>query len=429
MTALNLFAQFLADKNANVMRITGSAGTGKTTLLKHIVDDLYERHIPCVTLAFTHKAKDIIKSKINEGADVRTLHSFLRLRPGLNENALKAQYLKVTTQFGEPEPIAFVIIDEFSMVNQDDFQRLLDLEVKLLFLGDPNQLEAVSGVSAKIDGGRYNYHLTHIYRQEGNSGLLDPLLSLVDMIENDKQYYLEPTDKFIREADIIDTYINSESSDKVMLAFTNGRVEALNAQLQQRLHSEHLWSPSLRQRLLPLYDLLTKQVKSIEPIMGVKVLLGTKWKTLEQLIYLSDRHNINFGIFMDEDKVITTRAYVHGHGTFSKLMRTLNTEVTEANKAISKITELTPKEWAQKNYRHAFARRRAAAWRALLTIDGNVICVDYPFCTTVHKSQGSTYEEVFLDGEDIARCSNLVQMKKLLYVGISRASSKVYTNN
>ena len=56
------------------------------------------------------------------------------------------------------------------------------------------------------------------------------------------------------------------------------------------------------------------------------------------------------------------------------------------------------------------------------------------FCSTVHKSQGSTYNHIFLDLKDILKTSQnkyrnasyLDDRPKLLYTAVSRASEKVY---
>jgi exodeoxyribonuclease-5 len=47
------------------------------------------------------------------------------------------------------------------------------------------------------------------------------------------------------------------------------------------------------------------------------------------------------------------------------------------------------------------------------------------FACTVTKSQGSTYEKVFLDYSNIATCWDLNSLARLRYVGISRAKQTV----
>ena len=49
--------------------------------------------------------------------------------------------------------------------------------------------------------------------------------------------------------------------------------------------------------------------------------------------------------------------------------------------------------------------------------------IDFGYRITIHKSQGSTYENVFINLDDIKKFSHVIgseQMRKLLYVGVSR---------
>jgi hypothetical protein len=54
--------------------------------------------------------------------------------------------------------------------------------------------------------------------------------------------------------------------------------------------------------------------------------------------------------------------------------------------------------------------------------------LDYSYCLTIHKSQGSTYDIVFIDLEDIMRTEKRDKnlMVKLLYTATTRASKNVY---
>ena len=48
------------------------------------------------------------------------------------------------------------------------------------------------------------------------------------------------------------------------------------------------------------------------------------------------------------------------------------------------------------------------------------------YACTVNKSQGSTFDKVFIDIDDIARCNNGEQIARLMYVAVSRARNTVY---
>ena len=77
------------------------------------------------------------------------------------------------------------------------------------------------------------------------------------------------------------------------------------------------------------------------------------------------------------------------------------------------------------------ARQRAKAWRDHLTFNDLVLCIDFPYAMTVHKSQGSTYDEVYIDSDDLYKCAenNFSLYLKLLYVAISRAKHDVFMSS
>ena len=48
------------------------------------------------------------------------------------------------------------------------------------------------------------------------------------------------------------------------------------------------------------------------------------------------------------------------------------------------------------------------------------------FACTINKSQGSTFDAVFIDLDDVRRCNSGEQMARMLYVAVSRARNHVY---
>ena len=49
----------------------------------------------------------------------------------------------------------------------------------------------------------------------------------------------------------------------------------------------------------------------------------------------------------------------------------------------------------------------------------------YTYASTINKAQGSTYDTVYVDLNDLAKCSNRDLQLRLLYVAVSRARHKV----
>ena len=51
---------------------------------------------------------------------------------------------------------------------------------------------------------------------------------------------------------------------------------------------------------------------------------------------------------------------------------------------------------------------------------------DRGYSTTVHKSQGSNYNNVYVDMYDINTCTDKEQLRQLQYVALSRTRGNVY---
>jgi hypothetical protein len=121
----------------------GHAGSGKSTALAREAKEFNS-----LVLTPTHKAKDVLIAKGVE--NVFTIHAILKLVPTLNQNFRKGQRLKTLKRVGgvELEDIEVVIIDEFSMINTQILDLLLELlpnTAKVHLFGDPYQLPPVDG--------------------------------------------------------------------------------------------------------------------------------------------------------------------------------------------------------------------------------------------------------------------------------------------
>ena len=64
-----------------------------------------------------------------------------------------------------------------------------------------------------------------------------------------------------------------------------------------------------------------------------------------------------------------------------------------------------------------------------LVFDNRVIVkksFDYGYAQSVHKSQGSNYDEIFIDWRNIKSCRDEEFKRQLQYVAMSRTRSNVY---
>ena len=147
-----------------LFRLFGYAGTGKTTLAKHIAEGA---HGKVLFAAFTGKAALVMRRKGCAGAS--TIHSLI-YKP------LESETETPTFELWEEAPAAeaaLIVIDECSMVDAELGRDLMSFGVPLLVLGDPAQLPPIQGggffTEAEPDA-----MLTEVHRQAQD----DPIVRL-----------------------------------------------------------------------------------------------------------------------------------------------------------------------------------------------------------------------------------------------------------
>jgi hypothetical protein len=260
-----------------------------------------------------------------------------------------------------------------------------------------------------------------------------PIEQLITFIEGTAQpSALIESESFVRGQDIVDAYLASCAKDKLLLAYTNHRVQELNAianDYKPARSGDTLFSPTTRHSYTLHETVHPGYVTSIELPYGEPLVLNSKYKTLEHLVKMEGVDFYEVSDTTDEALTITVAA-IFGHGDYRDRLSKLKAAAAASNKAIEDTAHMSAAGWAKQNSRHKLARARAKAWRDFLTFNDCVICLDFPFAMTVHKSQGSTVDEVFLDTENLGICANTDYQLylKLMYVGMSRARFRVITN-
>ncbi len=135
--ALKVISLWLKDKKGSqVFRMFGYAGTGKTTLARHIAENI--DGAVCFA-AFTGKAALVLRSKGCEGAG--TIHSLIYRSRSTDEETPEF----VINRQSDAADAKLVIIDECSMVDEELGRDLLSFGTRVLVLGDPAQLPPVKG--------------------------------------------------------------------------------------------------------------------------------------------------------------------------------------------------------------------------------------------------------------------------------------------
>ena len=138
-----------------VFRLFGFAGTGKTTLARHIAEAV-DGEVKYA--AFTGKAALVMRNKGCD--DASTIHSLIyRTRESGNEQP--------SFELWDEAPASkakLIVIDECSMVDAELGRDLLSFGTPLLVLGDPAQLPPIQG-GGFFTNAEPDAMLTEVHRQ------------------------------------------------------------------------------------------------------------------------------------------------------------------------------------------------------------------------------------------------------------------------
>src|SRR5665213_1712138 len=200
-------------------RLFGYAGTGKTTLARHLAQEVDGK---VLYAAFTGKAALVMRSKGCERAS--TIHSLIYKT---RESGEEVPSFDLWDE-APASKAALIVIDECSMVDAELGRDLMTFGVPLLVLGDPAQLPPIQGggffTEAEPDA-----MLTEVHRQAKDN----PIVRLsMDIRAGD---YLEPgrygESEVVRKADLDpERVINA---DQVLVGRNNTR-RAYNMRMRER---------------------------------------------------------------------------------------------------------------------------------------------------------------------------------------------------
>jgi len=398
-SASDKFFEFVFDANPSRREfvLQGSAGTGKTTLLRHILQMIWVKQMMVKSLsddvfhvedirftATTRKAAQVLQDVVGE--ETTTIHSLLGLRV-VNDYRTGEQRLEQTPK-SEKYTNELIIIDEASFVNEELRGKILSKTrgAKILYVGDPYQLLPTSdSTSAVFNDGVETAQLTTVMR---NGGLIEELAHTYKaaVISNQFPHCIVNNtdvchfDGASFKAAIDEAYTDPQfDANKVrILAWTNQRVHAYNKYVREELfgQSENY--------------VKGEYVQTNKPIIADKKNIPT-----DSIVRISHVSHSDCGYDI-EGRYVT----------------------------INDITAFLPHDQQKVSEKLAVFKAKKE-WTKYFDIKDNFLDLRPPYACTVHKSQGSTYDTVFIDLADIGKCYERSDVARMLYVAISRASKRV----
>ena len=396
--AFDAFACFIMDPIDPVFVIEGFSGTGKSTLVSHLLErlpsvieaarlinpSLAERQV--ILTATTNKAAEAL-SQIS-GQEVATIHSFLGLRVNTDYSTGKTTLFPRDRTNIKTDTILF--IDEASYIDADLLKLIFSQtkHCKIIFMGDPAQLLTVGCFKAPVfTAGFTTARLTEVMRQAEGNPIIDLSTKFRHTVETGQFFSFKPDGIHIRHMprDEFDQQISTEFAkpdwsynQSKVLAWTNKTVINYNHGISNLLTGDPHFKEgdyAICNRFMSSggCNIKTDQTVRISHISEEMEVYGVTGNTFEL-----DGRALFFMPKSNSDKKACIRE-------------------AKANNQLSKVAN----------------------------IDRTWIDLRYAFAQTVNKSQGSTYDKVFIDLDDISRCNSADQIARMLYVGVSRARHEV----
>lgn len=392
--ALDAFNQFLVDPIETVFVIEGYSGTGKSTLVKTLID-LIPKFLkaaklinPTVKMYDTHLTATTNKAAENfshiTGMEVKTIHSHLGLRVSTD---FKTNTTTLVPSKMQPKDGQLLFIDEASYIDPALLSWIFKLthNCKIVFIGDPAQLTAVMAKGAPVfNAGFKTARLSKVVRHDG------PILELAtkfrETVETGEFFKFQPDGHYIKHMDrdafnqaVVDEFTRPDwrYSDSKLLAWTNKRVVEYNHFISDQAKGD----PNFQ---VGDYAVCNKFIT-----------INKQSIKTDQLVCITGiRDAMEYGV---PGKVFTLDSRINAFMPHS----------LEARKEALKKAQLNDD------------------YRAMEEIGSRWIDLRAASACTINKSQGSTYDRVFIDLDDVARCTSGDQLARMLYVGSSRARNQV----
>lgn len=453
---LNLY-KGVRDENG-FFALTGSAGTGKTTLLGVLLKMLptsFRDSRVCIC-APTHKAKKVLKQKTG-WRNAETLQALLGMRPDTDLDDFDVNDPKFSI-IGDRKikDYDFVLVDEASMINSslkttiEEACRMTGTIV--LYIGDTLQLNPVKeySISLTLTTPIHRYDLTQIMRQNKSN----PLIVLLETIRQDiinetstyKDLIMQKPENMNEKGEGYHAMSDRKAyADKITSAFKSEEF------VTNKDHCRHIsWTNGSIVETSKW--LRTSAYGYVSTLEKGEILLAYKTYSEDDggtIIVNSDDYIIEDV----KDSIISTYAYPLIVNDVK--LRCIDTGET------SHVYILVRDAENYKNYISVYDTflqkakvQRGKAWPRFYKFEGEILImdemiyfdalkkkekikkkIDYGYGITAHKSQGSTYHTVFVNYKDISnivvfekddkRAAELMK-KRLLYVALSRASNEAY---
>ena len=437
---------FILGKNSDqIFVIKGYAGTGKTTIVRSLVQSLPAVNGKTVLLAPTGRAAKVLSNYTKKQA--YTIHKKIYYRKPENDGGLAftlQQNLHTDTIF---------VVDEASMISSsgglndngffgggsllDDLIRYVfsGTNCKLIFIGDTAQLPPVGldvSPALDIDFLKASYYfqvdwleLTEVVRQTENSGILTNATAIRNQINEDRNskpnFILNSFKDIVRlggdelEDALNDAYNKYGAEDTMVISRSNKRANIFNQQIRARIRwqENELSSGDYMMVVKNNYFWLPEESKAGFIANGDIIQLMSIGKIQEMHGFRFADVRMRMIDYPDEPELET---------------RLLLDTIMSESPALSQTENKRLYESVSSDYGDIADKRLRLK---KVKEDGffNALQVKFSYAVTCHKAQGGQWPCVFVEQGYLTDEMINTEYLRWLYTAVSRASEKLYLVN
>lgn len=446
--------------NNDISIITGFAGTGKTTVLKEIV-----KHVKNpVCLAPTGKASNrmaetLINSSNIDNKNIKTIHSLI-MSNGINfSRYTNLNFIKQFELLFGPVTIAqnkkldkirekgenyTYIIDEFSMVDSTIFYLFLYSSYqqgdKVIILGDEKQLPSVSAgalLRDLIKCGFPTARLTEVMRQDKSKADLAKFVTDI-ALEQQPDISFENKSNALNivkhnnktKYNVVDEFLmsiqNSDIKKSVILAPLNNDIKFFNAQVQSRININ---SPEIefQKKKFKVGDRIINLSSNNSNEDGSDDCEKEIYEMLKDNLVFDELLKLGFVSNYDEKRALQNVLSFTNYFDKKYMLECIpNFQSKLTNGSMGEVINAFVVEGINKNKKkeniHIIIAKFDEFTTPIIFFKKEINKLDLAYAITVHKAQGSEYENVFFYINPYAK---RMLNHGLIYTGISRAQSKL----
>ena len=426
----------------------GFAGSGKTYLSMKLLKNVDKLGLCWTVVAPTHKAVGVLRQalkceSIQPTWFPSTIHRLLRLK--LKRKADLELCEKTNQTESSLENLGLVLIDEASMIDSKLLEIILDCAksnaTRLVFVGDPAQLPPVgeSSSSVFLMTKAVNTELKEVVRHQG------PVLNLAKNVRNgqipciqpsilpiietkagnvgflERNNWLEKAKSALRLSSSEDDYDRAR-----ILCYTNRIVDNLVPHARKAVHGDM----SDQYQVLPGEVLISRKA-----IMVNASINDNEVGEEPDILISSNREMVVEDVIPNSFDLSTLK----NHQDFEYALPIIETQVAIVTcdqkefslRLIPKIgsksriaLDLLLSELSKKA-RERGNKNSSSIWRLFFFIRDSFASLGPASVLTIHRSQGSTFGEVFITS-DVFWPKDLEFRRRLIYVAVSRASKSVW---